>query len=275
MIEILRAILLGVVQGLTEFLPVSSSGHLEIAKFILRDQSVGEASLLMTVVLHIATAMSTIVVFRQDIRALLEGLLSFQWNEEWRFAWKIALSMIPAVVIALTLEERLESLFSQNLILVGAMLLVTGTLLLLADRAKSTVKSVGWLDALTIGLAQAVALLPGISRSGATISTSVLLGIDREKAARFSFLMVVPLILGYIPKKLLSSEFRQTGLDDVQWLPLMAGFVAAFISGYFACRWMIELVKKARLTYFSIYCYLVGLAAIGWVVFNNQQPSGL
>lgn len=275
MLETIRAIVLGVVQGLTEFLPVSSSGHLEIAKFILRDESVGEASLLMTVVLHIATALSTIVVFRREIGEILKGLIQFRWNEEWQFALKIVLSMIPAVVIALTLEKQLESLFSQNLILVGAMLLITGTLLLLADRARSTFKNVGWLDALTIGIAQAIALLPGISRSGATISTSVLLGIDREKAARFSFLMVVPLILGYIPKKLLSSEFRQSGLDDVQWLPLLAGFAAAFISGYFACRWMIELVKKAKLTYFSIYCYLVGLAAIGWVVFQGAQASSL
>jgi undecaprenyl-diphosphatase len=275
MLETIRAIVLGVVQGLTEFLPVSSSGHLEIAKFILRDESVGEASLLMTVVLHIATALSTIVVFRREIGEILKGLLRFRWNEEWQFALKIVLSMIPAVVIALTLEKQLESLFSQNMILVGGMLLITGTLLMLADRARSTFKNVGWLDALAIGIAQAIALLPGISRSGATISTSVLLGIDREKAARFSFLMVVPLILGYIPKKLLSSEFRQSGLDDVQWLPLLAGFAAAFISGYFACRWMIELVKKAKLTYFSIYCYLVGLAAIGWVVFNGAQASSL
>jgi len=272
MTEIFKAIVLGVVQGLTEFLPVSSSGHLEIAKFILRDDNVGEASLLMTVVLHIATALSTVVVFRKEIGEILRGLTQFRWNEELQFSLKIILSMVPAVVVALTMEKQLEALFSQNLILVGSMLLITATLLLLADRAKSTGNGVGWIDAVIVGIAQAVALLPGISRSGATISTSVLLGIDREKAARFSFLMVVPLILGYIPKKLLSSEFRQSGFDDVQLWPLLAGFIAAFIAGYFACRWMIELVKRAKLTYFSIYCYIVGLLAIGWVLFQ-ASPS--
>lgn len=147
--------------------------------------------------------------------------------------------------------------------------MITATLLLLADRAKKSEKSVGWLDAIIIGIAQAIALLPGISRSGATISTSVLLGIDREKAARFSFLMVVPLILGYIPKKMLSSEFRASGFDNLEMIPLLAGFMAAFVAGYFACRWMIELVKRAKLTYFSIYCYAVGALAIGWALING------
>ncbi|MDX1470128.1 MAG: undecaprenyl-diphosphate phosphatase, partial [Flavobacteriaceae bacterium] len=204
--DIMEAIILGIVQGLTEFLPVSSSGHLEIGKAILGDESVPSESLLFTVVVHFATALSTIVVFRKDIVTLLKGIFRFEWNEDLQFIAKIAISMIPAVVVGLLFEEEIEALFGGNLILVGSMLIITALLLVLADRAKNTDKPVSFKDALVIGIAQAIAILPGISRSGATISTSVLLGNDKTRAARFSFLMVVPLIFGKIAKDILSGD---------------------------------------------------------------------
>src|SRR5690606_23879401 len=224
--EIIDAIVLGVIQGLTEFLPVSSSGHLEIGKAILGDNSIPEESLMITVVLHFATALSTIVVFRKDIAEIFSGLFSFKWNDEAKFSVKIILSMVPAVVIGLRFEEELEALFSGNLVFVGFMLLITALLLWLADNAKDTGKQVSYNNSLVIGVAQAIAMLPGISRSGATISTSVLLGIDKGKAARFSFLMVVPLIFGKIGKDLLSGDITNSSMEP---LPLIAGFIAAFI----------------------------------------------
>ena len=194
--DIIRSIVLGIIQGLTEFLPVSSSGHLELAKYFLNDDSLAEESLMMTVVLHAATALSTLLIFRKDVVEIFRGLFRFKWNDEVQFSLKIILSMVPAVLIGILFEEQIEQLFSRQILLVGLMLIVTGLLLFLADRAKRSDKKVNYLHAIIIGISQAIAILPGISRSGATISTSVLLGIDREKAARFSFLMVVPLILG-------------------------------------------------------------------------------
>ncbi|OEK04991.1 undecaprenyl-diphosphate phosphatase [Roseivirga misakiensis] len=255
----IEAIVLGIVQGLTEFLPVSSSGHLELTKAILGDNSVPEESLLMTVVLHAATALSTIVIFRKDIAELLSGLFQFKNNEQFQYSLKIVLSMIPAAAVGVLLEDEIEQLFGGQILLVGLMLLVTGTLLFLADRAKNTNKSVSNQNALIIGIAQAIAILPGISRSGATISTSVLLGIDRQKAARFSFLMVVPLILGKMAKDLLSGDLMAANTETSL---LIVGFVAAFIAGLLACTWMIKLVKRSQLKYFSYYCYVIGLAAI-------------
>lgn len=259
--EILDAIILGIVQGLTEFLPVSSSGHLELGAAILGDQKVPEESLLFIVVLHFATALATILVFRKDIVAIFVGLFKFKWNEETQFSAKIVLSMIPAVIIGLFFEEQLEQFFGGKVTFVGFMLLVTAFLLFLADKAKNTEKGVTFPNAIIVGLAQAIAMLPGISRSGATISTSVLLGIDKNKAARFSFLMVVPLILGKIAKDILDGALTYNG-DSYSFGYLSAGFIAAFISGYFACTWMIALVRKSKLTYFAIYCTVVGLIAI-------------
>ena len=260
--EYLNAAVFGIVQGLTEFLPVSSSGHLEIAKYLLNDQTVGKQSLLMTVVLHFATALSTIFVFRKDVAEIVRGALKFQWNEHVEFCLKIAISMIPAVLVGLMFEKRIESLFERNLVLVGAMLLVTGGLLLLADRARQTDKSVSYLHSLLIGISQAIAILPGISRSGATISTSVLLGIDREKSARFSFLMVVPLIFGKMAKDALDMSGEESPISVSEVLPLLIGFAAAFLTGLFACKWMIRLVKSCNLFYFSIYCFIVAIWAI-------------
>ena len=256
---IIEAIILGIIQGLTEFLPVSSSGHLEIGKALLGDESVPEESLMMTVVLHFATALSTVVVFRQDILELLKGLFQFKWNESSQFAWKIVLSMIPAAAIGLFFNDQIEALFSKQIVLVGIMLIITGGLLYLADKAKHTQKKVGVMDAIIIGVAQAIAILPGISRSGATISTSVLLGIDRGRAARFSFLMVVPLIFGKMAKDLMDGAIAESSLALT---PLIAGALAAFIAGVFACRWMIALVKKSQLKYFSYYCFAAGILSI-------------
>lgn len=255
----IEAIILGIIQGLTEFLPVSSSGHLELAKFIMGDDSLPKESMLMTVVLHFATALSTVVIFRKEILEILQGLFQFKWNEEFRFSLKIIISMIPAAVIGVTFNDQLEVFFSGKILLVGCLLLLTGALLFLADKAKNTTKTVGFGHSLIIGISQAIAILPGISRSGATISTSVLLGIDREKAARFSFLMVVPLIFGKIAKDAMSDEFLSSSIST---LSLSLGFIFAFATGLLACTWMIKLVKSSKLSYFSIYCFAIGTIAI-------------
>lgn len=261
MAEIINAIILGIIQGLTEFLPVSSSGHIEIGQAIL-NVNYGENEEKFSVILHLATALSTIVVFRKDIIDILKGLFQFKNNDEFQFSLKIILSMIPAALVGILLEDQIEALFKGNILLVGFMLLLTGALLFLADKAKNTIKDVNFPNALIIGIAQMIAILPGISRSGATISTSVLLGIDREKAARFSFLMVVPLILGKVAKDILDGgTIMGSGADAI---PFIAGFIASFITGVAACVWMISLVKKSKLVYFSIYCFIVGTIAIAY-----------
>ncbi len=259
--EIIQSIILGIVQGLTEFLPVSSSGHLELVKAIQGSNFDAKESMMMTVVLHFATALSTVVIFRKDILEIVKGLFQFKWNEQSQFSVKIILSMIPAALVGVLLDEQIETFFEGQILLVGFMLLLTGGLLFLADKAKNTEKKVSFAHAIIIGISQAIAILPGISRSGATISTSVLLGIDREKAARFSFLMVVPLIFGKIAKDLVSDDFTMDGMN----LPALSfGFIAAFFTGLVACTWMIQLVKNSKLTYFAIYCLLVGVVAIIW-----------
>ncbi len=255
----IEALILGIIQGLTEFLPVSSSGHLEITKFIFGDTSMPKESMLMTVVLHMATALSTIVVFRKDILEIIKGLMQFKWNEETIFTVKIIISMVPAALVGVFFKEEIEALFGGRLLLVGSMLIVTAILLLLADRAKGTKKNVGFWNAAIIGISQAIAIIPGISRSGATISTSVMLGVDRSKAARFSFLMVVPLIFAAMAKDILSGEITY---EAAQLIPLSIGFVAAFVTGILACTWMIALVKKAKLSWFALYCFIVGTIAI-------------
>ena len=263
--SIIEAIILGIIQGFTEFLPVSSSGHLELAKVILGDSSVPEESLTFTVVLHFATALSTLVIFRKEVLEIFKGLMLFKWNEATKFSIKIVISMIPAVFIGLLFEEQLAAFFSRNVLLVGLMLLLTAVLLLLADKAKNTHKKVSFSNAVLVGLSQAIAMLPGISRSGATISASVLLGIDRTKAARFSFLMVVPLIFGKIGKDVLSGDLNFQSSDSI---PIAVGFITAFVAGLLACKWMISLVKKSNLSYFSFYCAIVGIAAISYTLFN-------
>jgi|TARA_B110000093_G_C12940845_1_gene397906 undecaprenyl-diphosphatase len=258
-VEVLNAIILGIIQGLTEFLPVSSSGHLEIAKFLLGENKLANESLLMTVVLHCATAFSTIVIFRKEILEIFKGLLSFNNNESFWFSVKIIISMIPAAIIGFFFDSEVELLFNGNLTIVGIMLIVTGLLLFMADKAKVTEKKINLKTAFLIGISQAIAIIPGISRSGATISTAVLLGIDKENSAKFSFLMVVPLILGKVSKDILDSENL---ISDQSLYPLLIGFIFAFITGIFACKWMIKLVKNSKLKYFSYYCFIIGLTVI-------------
>jgi len=258
-LEMLRTAVLGIVQGLTEFLPVSSSGHLEIAKFLLGEQAVGQESLIMTVILHFATALSTIFVFRKDIWNILKEVLQKPWNEGQEFTLRIVISMIPAGVIGFVFEPVFEALFSQRVGFVGFMLLITAAMLFIADRKHVTVRPLNRWDAVWIGCAQAVALLPGISRSGSTLATSLYLGIDRYKAARFSFLMVVPLILGKVCYEILLGDALTSSASTVA---LVIGFTTAFISGVVACRWMIRLVMKSKLKYFGLYCLMAGIFAI-------------
>ncbi|MDG1115478.1 MAG: undecaprenyl-diphosphate phosphatase [Pseudomonadales bacterium] len=259
-----EAIVLGIVQGLTEFLPVSSSGHLELGKVLLGDTSLPQESMMFTIVVHLATALSTLVVFRADVLQITKGLFSDLRGPEWQFSLKIVLSMIPAALVGVLFSKELELLFDRQILLVGAMLWLTGILLFIADRAQNTERDVTYGNAFVIGLAQAIAILPGISRSGATISTSVILGIDRTRAAKFSFLMVVPLIFGKIAKDLIDGGFH---VESGEMTVLAAGFIAAFVTGVVACQWMIALVRRAQLRYFSYYCFTVGGLAGGYALF--------
>ena len=262
--SIWQAIILAIIQGLTEFLPISSSGHLEIATFFLEhfgSEGLPDENILMTVVLHAATALSTLFFFRAEVAQIFNGLLQFKWNEELRFSLKIIISMFPAALVGVLFDKQIDTLFGGRILLVGSMLIVTGLLLFVADKAKKTDRETSFGHALLIGLAQAIAILPGISRSGATISASVLLGIDREKAARFSFLMVVPLIFGKMADDILGGSIRT---DMATLLPLSIGFIISFLTGLIACKWMIQLVKKSKLKYFAYYCFVVGTIAVFW-----------
>ena len=254
----LQALILGILQGLTEFLPVSSSGHLEIGHSILGIHS--ENNLLFAVVVHCATVLSTIVVFKKDILDLLKGLFSKEWNESKSYIAKILISAIPVVFIGLLFQDKIEQLYQSQLKMVGAMLLVTAFLLFITRFVKGKGKKVSYLHSTIIGLAQAFAVLPGVSRSGATIAMGLLLGVDKEKMARFSFLMVLIPIIGAFSMDLLKEDFSQT--NGIGTIPLTIGFLAAFISGLFACKWMIGIVKKGKLIYFAIYCFIIGLIAI-------------
>lgn len=262
--ETIDAIILGIIQGLTEFLPVSSSGHIELTKAILGDGLMAEQSLLFTIVLHFATALSTVVVFYKDILDLFKGLFAFKKNEQSLYVLKIVVSMIPAVIVGLLFEEQLSALFTSNVLLVGLMLVITAILLILTDRAAKSDRSISIKSSGIIGIAQAIAMLPGISRSGATIATAVLLKTDRTKAARFSFLMVIPLIFGKIAKDALSGDIVFNSADTTA---VMAGFIAAFIFGLIACKWMISLVRKSKLHYFGYYCAAVGILSIAYSLF--------
>jgi undecaprenyl-diphosphatase len=256
----IEALILGIVQGLTEFLPVSSSGHLELGKVILGVNA--EKSLIYTVVVHGATVMSTIVVFWKDLYKLLVGLFKFKWNEETKYILKLAVSMIPVVIIGFTFAEELGALFTGNLLLVGSMLLVTALLLTFSHYVKYKEKEISFKDSFIIGIAQALAVIPGISRSGATISTGLMLQNKKDGIAKFSFLMVLVPIIGANLKDLMDGNLSSN--SDVSALALIVGFIAAFISGLLACKWMIGIVKKGKLIYFAIYCTIIGLISISY-----------
>ncbi|MEQ8679970.1 MAG: undecaprenyl-diphosphate phosphatase [Cyclobacteriaceae bacterium] len=255
-----EALILGVVQGLTEFLPVSSSGHLEMGSVLLGTTS-GD-NLLFAVIVHAATALSTIIVFRNDIYDILKGLFEFRWNESWKFAVLIVVSMIPVGIAGVFFEDEISGFFTGNLILVGSMLLFTSALLFFTYFKNDGTKKVSFPEAIVMGLAQTIAILPGISRSGATIATGLLIGVDKEKATRFSFLMVLPPILG---ASLLKTKdyFEAPDLHQgLEAFPMFIGFVGALVSGYIACKWMTNIVKEGKLYYFAIYCLAIGLIAI-------------
>lgn len=258
-----EAFILGLVQGLTEFLPVSSSGHLELAKAVLGGEAASD-SLAFTIVVHFATALSTLTVFRKDIARLVAGLLKINGAAERAFSLKIVLSMIPAALVGLFFESEIDRLFQGRLPLVGAMLLVSALLLFLADASKRDNRPLSYSKALQVGIAQAIAIIPGISRSGATISVASLLGVERAEAARFSFLMVVPLIFGSMAKSTLDHGLS---LEGIPVSSLLIGFVTAFAVGCLACRWMIQIVKRSKLRYFGAYCLLVGGVAIAYSIF--------
>ena len=257
---LVESLILGVIQGLTEFLPVSSSGHIELGQAILGTASLKEQEELLSVVLHAATALSTILVFRKDIWKIVQGLFSKDDSESKQFSLYVIVSMIPAAIVGVFFDDLLEQLFEGRILLVCTMLLLTGGLLLFAEKAKvATTEKLSVGKAIIIGLAQAIAILPGISRSGSTIATSILLKVDRAQAARFSFLMVVPLILGKMAKDVLDGKLV---LSEELIMPFTVGFFAALISGIVACNWMIAIVKKSKLSYFAFYCFVVGLIGI-------------
>lgn len=254
----LQAFLLGIIQGLTEFLPVSSSGHLEIGNHLIGVDA--HDNFIFALVVHGATVLSTLVVFRKDIAQLFKGIFQFKRNEESQYILKLLMSALPITIAGIIFHENIRTLFSSNLLLVGAMLLVTATFLTFTFFAKAGDKTISYRDALLIGIAQTFAILPGISRSGATIATGLLLKNKRENVARFSFLMVLIPIIGANLFDLFSGA--TTNDTSIGILPLIVGFIAAFTSGLLACKWMINIVKKGKLIYFAIYCLIVGLIAI-------------
>lgn len=255
----IEALILGLIQGLTEFLPVSSSGHLELGKALLGVNV--EESLQFTVVVHGATVLSTIIVFRKDIIHLFKGIFPLQWNESNKYIVKILVSMIPVGIVGVFFKDHVKSFFGDgNVMFVGFMLLITASLLTFTWFAKSRDKNISFKDAFIIGIAQALAVLPGISRSGSTIATGLLLGNKKEEVAKFSFLMVLIPILGENLLDLAGGEF--TSNASISPVVLTVGFLAAFSSGLLACSWMINIVKRGKLIYFAIYCAIVAGIAI-------------
>ena len=257
----LEALVLGIVQGLTEYLPVSSSGHLAIGSALFGIE--GEENLAFTIVVHVATVFSTLVILWKEIEWIFRGLFKFQMNSETRYAINILISMIPIGIVGVFFKDTVESIFGSGLLIVGCMLLVTAALLAFSYYAKPRQKeSISMKDAFIIGLSQACAVLPGLSRSGTTIATGLLLGNNKAKLAQFSFLMVIPPILGEALLDVLKLVKGEDIAGDIPTLSLVVGFVAAFLSGCLACKWMINIVKKGKLIYFAIYCAIAGLVTI-------------
>lgn len=260
MMNVFQAIILGIVQGLTEFLPVSSSGHLVILRELLGVE-VSENVVFETVV-HAATVLSTITILWREIVKLISKLFKFEWNPETQYICKLLISMIPIMIVGLFFKDTVEAIFSEGILFVGCMLIVTAILLSLTHFIKyKERKEIGFGAAFVIGLAQALAVLPGLSRSGTTISTGLILGLKKEEVAKFSFLMVLIPILGETFLGLIGGEFSYSR-SGIPISALIAGFLTAYIAGLFACKFMIEIVKRANLIWFGIYCLIAGIIAI-------------
>ncbi len=256
-----EALVLGIVQGLTEYLPVSSSGHLAIGSALFGIQ--GEENLAFTIVVHVATVFSTLVVLWKEIEWIFSGLFKFKMNDETRYVVNILISMIPIGIVGVFFKDAVEDIFGSGLLVVGCMLLLTATLLAFSYYAKPRRKeNISMKDAFVIGLAQACAVMPGLSRSGTTIATGLLLGNNKEKLAQFSFLMVIPPILGEALLDVMKAVKGEAVAGEIPTLSLVVGFIAAFVSGCIACKWMINIVKKGKLIYFAIYCAIAGLVTI-------------
>lgn len=257
----LQALILGLIQGLTEYLPVSSSGHLAIGSYLFGIN--GEDNLAFTIVVHVATVLSTFVILWSEIDWIFRGLFKFKMNDETKYFLNIVVSMIPIGIVGVFFKDTVEEIFGSGLLIVGCMLLLTALLLTFSYFAKPRVKeNISWKDALIIGLAQACAVMPGLSRSGSTIATGLMLGNKKEKMAQFSFLMVIPPILGEALLDVIKMAKGHNPFGDVSTLALVVGFVAAFVSGCMACKWMINIVKKGKLIYFGIYCAIAGAVTI-------------
>ena len=257
----IEALLLGLVQGLTEYLPVSSSGHLTIGSALLGVDA--EENLAFAIVVHVATVLSTLVVLWSEVAWILRGLFRLRWNEETRYVVNIIISMIPVGIVGVAFKDDVEAVFGSGLTVVGVCLLITAALLAFSYYYKPKPKDrISPLHAFVIGVAQAAAVLPGLSRSGATIATGLILGNSKEALARFSFLMVIPPILGEAlldTLKLTSGEAVATGLPAAS---IVVGFLAAFVSGCLACKWMIGLVRRGKLVWFAVYCAVIGVLAL-------------
>ena len=258
----IEAFVLGIVQGLTEFLAVSSSGHLIIGKELLGIQVYPEAETTFEVLVHCATVMATVVVFRKEIGKLLSGFFKFRMNEETHYILKICVSMIPVLFVGLFFRQQVKDIFGEWVLLVGCMLIVTAVLLLLTHFVKfAQQKELSYLHAFIIGVSQAIAVLPGLSRSGATISTGLMLGNPKDEIARFSFLMVLVPVLGETLLNIAGGDFSPK-VSGIPIAAMITGFLAAFFCGLLACKVMIQLVKKSKLSYFAYYCIAIGLWAV-------------
>lgn len=253
-----EALILGIVQGLTEFLPVSSSGHLELGKAIFNLST--EEDLTFAVTVHGATVLSTIIVFYKELIRLFAESFSLKWNSSAKYLAKLLISMIPVIIVGMFFRDFVEQFFTGNVVFVGIMLIITSALLIAAYYARDRGKEISYLDSFIIGIAQAIATVPGISRSGATIATGLLLGNKKDEMAQFSFLMVLIPIIGVNLLDIFSGNLSAD--TSITALPLIIGFFSAFITGLMACRWMIRIVKKGKLIYFGIYCLIIGIIAI-------------
>ena len=261
----IQALILGLVQGLTEYLPVSSSGHLTIGQALFNITTDEKAQLAFDIVVHVATVMSTLVILWKEVAWLFKGFFKFKDNDEMRYIINILVSMIPVGIVGVFFKDYVEDIFGSGLLIVGCMLLVTALLLTFLYYAKPRQKeNISIKDAFIIGIAQACAVMPGLSRSGSTIATGLLLGNKKELLAKFSFLMVIPPILGEALLDGVKVMKGENVFGSISTTALAIGFVAAFLSGCFACKWMIDIVKRGKLIYFAIYCAIIGIAAIAY-----------